>query len=711
MSYLFILGFISILGQVVLLRELSVASYGVELVYTLALGIWLLSTACGTMFQRTKHSPLSTFRISLLFAIFSICLPLDVAFIRSVRLLFGGLPGAYLPFHVQIASTCASLLPIGWILGTLFRWTAREFIAANGSLALAYVIESIGGIAGGLCATFLMKFGFPNFVLAMMCALAALGPSFTGTAGKNWKRLRFASLIVLACQMLLVWKAPLIDRAMTSWTHPNLVTSYDSPYSRITVTYLDGQVSVFENDALLFDSESTRAEVFVHLAALQHPGPERVLVLGGGVEGTIYEILMHSPSRVDYVELNPAMLRIVPPNLPPHIQKSLGTGKVRIIQADPRQFLNHALSYDLILVGMPEPSSGQANRFYTMEFFRQCRAKLNRGGILAFSLQSSENFWTPHLTRRMVGIYRAAKLAFPAVLFVPGSTNIVICAAQALTEDPRILANRLSARNIETRTVSAAYLRYLFTNDRLAEVTQTLESGIAPVNSDVHPICYQYTVMIWLSKFLPAVRTWDFAYFDFGGSRGIVWLLALSLPALCLSNARWPIRRAMLMAVAGFAGMALETVLLLHFQTKSGILYQDIGLLLTGFMGGLALGAYGVERLTRNPSKSVGYVLLGSFALLSAAVGWNIKSGSGSGLWTCLGSLALTGFLVSGLFAYASLRDGKDQIEAITPLYAADLIGGCLGSILATLVLAPMAGMAATVHLLIPFLMLSALLL
>ena len=98
---------------------------------------------------------------------------------------------------------------------------------------------------------------------------------------------------------------------MTSWTHPNLVETRDTPYSRITVLSREGQTSVFENDALLFDTEGTRAEEFVHLAALQHPNPKNVLVLGGGIEGTVREVLLHSPESVDYVEQNPALIRIV----------------------------------------------------------------------------------------------------------------------------------------------------------------------------------------------------------------------------------------------------------------------------------------------------------------------------------------------------------------------------------------------------------------
>jgi CBS domain containing-hemolysin-like protein len=80
---------------------------------------------------------------------------------------------------------------------------------------------------------------------------------------------------------------------------------------------------------------------------------------------------------------------------------------------------------------------------------------------------------------------------------------------------------------------------------------------------------------------------------------------------------------------------------------------------------------------------------------------------------SCL--LAATGFLVAGIFAYASLYPAKqgitrppasledsksrgieDQKNVISPLYSADLIGGCLGSLLCSLILIPLAGMDIT---------------
>jgi hypothetical protein len=58
--------------------------------------------------------------------------------------------------------------------------------------------------------------------------------------------------------------------------------------------------------------------------------------------------------------------------------------------------------------------------------------------------------------------------------------------------------------------------------------------------------------------------------------------------------------------------------------------------------------------------------------------------------------LAIAVFLVAGIFAYASLHEIKDQRIIISPLYSADLIGGCIGSLLGSLILIPLAGMDVT---------------
>ncbi|MDX9746712.1 MAG: hypothetical protein RBU31_09255, partial [Syntrophales bacterium] len=97
---LFIVGLISILGQVALLRELNVALYGVELFYILALGVWLLWSAAGTWIG-SRTNVAAAWTMPALFLLWAVILLLDVFFIRGSRVLFAGVPGAYLPFYQQ----------------------------------------------------------------------------------------------------------------------------------------------------------------------------------------------------------------------------------------------------------------------------------------------------------------------------------------------------------------------------------------------------------------------------------------------------------------------------------------------------------------------------------------------------------------------------------------------------------------------------------
>ena len=698
------IGMISILGQVVLLRELNVAFYGIELIYLIALGIWLFWTAAGALIGRRIHFPSHT-HLTLLFIIFGITLPLDIMFIRSGRLLFGGVPGAYLSFLQQVMITVISLLPAGLLSGLLFQWAAKMYVTGGRTTAIAYAVESAGGVVGGMAATLFLTWGIQNLTIAVACSLAAVSTPLILLRDTKISPLKWAVMILAGIFLLALWRAAPMDTQMTAWNHPNLLESRDSPYGRITMTRLSGQISVFENDALAFETEGVEAEYFCHLSALQHPNPQHVLILGGGIEGNVHEILQHAPKRIDYVELNPIMLNMALQHLPHTTRNSLGAPNVRVTFADPRGFLRESGMYDLLLVGMPEPTSGQANRFYTREFFEQCALKLRPGGILAFRLRSAENLWTLPMTRRTVSIYRALDAVFPEVLFLPGTTNIVTASREPLPRAPEIMSRRLLDRKITTRIVSPNYIRYLFTNDRFFEIENLLKREGAPPNTDVRPVCYQYAFTIWLSKFFPHIGLIDFSSLM---ERNVVkpplsLLLWISLPLVFLLSRFLPVcRRVVLVFVAGFLGMVVETVLMLYYQMKYGVLYQDIGLMLMSFMAGLALGAMIVNRVMArmiNKERLARWYAVGllvGFCLLCMVIATKITMSASLSLVQTTGFLLTAGLLVAGIFAYTSLHGIEAQKSVISPLYAADLFGGCLGSLLGSLFLIPVLGMDAT---------------
>jgi len=714
---LFNIGLISLLSQVILLRELAVAFYGVELIYIFAMGIWLFFTAAGAMLSRYRIATAGA--ITGAFLCLAILLPLDVLFIRASRLLFSGVPGAYLPFYQQLIVPVLALFPVGLLTGFLFPLAAAIYIdkkplkgMADGhikrpqrTLALAYGIESLGALAGGILSSLFLKFHLPLLAATLLGSVfIALTPLiFLKKIGRGWKLVP----VVAVCGLVALGWTSWIDRKTIAWNHPHLVESKDTAYGRITVTGLSGQAAVFENDVLSFETEGMEGETFAHLTALQHPHPRQILLLGGGMEGIVESLRQHSPEKIDVVELNPSMVQMIARHMPPQRQSALNTPPVHLIFADPRAFLHHGDAYDLILVAMPEPASGQTNRFYTGEFFQACAARLRPGGIVGLRLRSAENIWPPPLMYRMTSIYGALKSVFPHVLFLPGTTNIVTAAATPLADEASPLIERWHSRQISARLVRPPFISYIFGNDRFQEIRNVLQKTDVSINSDISPACYRYTLQIWLSKFFPRASFWD---------------LTLPLPAVLISltaiagafflSRSNPLMRRMFMAgVAGFCGMTLQSILLLHYQVKDGALYQDIGLLIACFMAGLALGAILLPRRLALPERSWGGGLLGMFFSLTILIYFLLIRDSGTGLLLMSFLLAFTGFFTGALFAYASLADVTEGHSLISPLYAADLIGGGSGAILGGLLLIPATGLAFPIQIVSALLLLSFLIL
>ena len=691
---LFAVGAIALLAQVVLLRECQVAFFGSELVLVLGLGAWLLGGAAGAAAGRGARAPGATAVRRLLVAL-GLLLPLGVVLARGVRILFGGVPGAYLPFGRQLAALALCLVPVAFLLGLLFRWTARGFIAAGRSAAAAYALESAGGLAGGLLATLLPALGLQNWDLALLGGIAAFAAAWPGSRAS-----REAAATGLFLAFVLLVAAPAFDRGLTRWSHPDLLATRDTPYGRVTVTGRLGQVAVFEDDALAYESQGTAAEEFVRLAAIQRDTTGRALVLGGAAQGLVAEVLACGATRVDDVELDAGALALVTPWMTGPARRALADPRVRVVPGDPRRFLAHAGAYDLILVGLPEPESGRTNRCYTREFFAACSRRLAPRGVLALRLRSAENLWTPVLARRAASVHRALAEVFPATVVLPGTTNLLLASRAPLERDPAALGARLVAGAAGARLVTPAYVRYLYTNDRFAEIARRLADTPARANRDDRPVCYQTTMMLWLARFFPGLARLDLPDADTATLARAPWAWAAALLlglAFRLGRRRAAPRRALIAGAAGAAGMLLESALLLRYQTRSGVLWQDLGMLLTAFMAGLALGAAALERVTRpGPRRLAGALTFSALAALGLASALLMRTGAGGGLAGSTALLFAGGLLVAAAFAGAVLGGDPDAGAVIGPAYAADLVGGCAGALVAGLAAIPMLGLPAT---------------
>jgi spermidine synthase len=691
MIWLVATGLVTLWGQVVLLRELIVAFYGSELVVLLALGGLMLSTAAGALLRRSLRPPPEA-AVGMAFLAFAAALPLLVVLLRGLRVLFGGVPGADLPLGHQLGGLALSLLPFGLLAGLLFQRSAARFIEAGGTPGRAYALESLGALAGGLVVTALVAVGVQNLAATLLCAIAASVVACTVGSLTPLARRALSWSVVVALATALALSSGL-DRRLTGLNLPGLLAARDTPYGRTAVTGRLGQVAVFVDGALVADSQGTSAEAFVHIAALECAMPRRVLLLGGTAEGLSAEVLKHAPERVELVEMDRRAQVLVEPLLPQGYRAAISDPRVTVHFADPRRYLGRGGTYDLVLSAAPEPASGQANRFYTREFFALVRAHLSEGGVFAFRLRSAENLWSEALAARNESVLRALRGAFPHVLVLPGAEDLVLASPSPLARDPGLLVARLGERRVETRLVTPPYIAYMLTNDRVAGAEHILSRTRAPENTDSRPACYPCTLLLWLARFFPSLGS--------SAPRGDLPLPWLAVPPLALAALSLAARKrralglTLFVAASGFSGMVLEGALLLSYQTRCGALYQDLGVLLTCFMGGLALGAWAADGPPggRGTGRGVGLTVAActtAVALLCIlATGREIPFGRAVTGLLLLGA----GACVGGAFAWAG-RGGEGSAPRRTAaLYAADLAGGCLGALLGSALYLPFAGL------------------
>jgi spermidine synthase len=680
-AVLLLVGFLSILAQVVLLRELAVSFFGSDPVFLLSISIWMIWTGVGALLGRWGRSE-GPRAVATAFSLLGISIPLTVVLARGARILFRSTPGAYLPLERQAAALALTLAPCGLLLGYLFVRAARAHAARGGRFAAAYGIESAGSAIAGLASTALFAAGFSAIGASLgLGALSLFAASFFARMGPAFRFVcRVAGAAALA---LFLFLGRDLDRATLRWNFPFLLASRDSPYARVTVTGREGQVEIFESGALSYESGGTDDEELVHTALLQLDRVGSVLLVGGGATGAASEVRKHRPDSIEVIETDRVLLDVADEFLAGATGPARRAPGVRFVVEDGRRALRERRGpYDAVLVRMPEPEGGAANRFYTREFFADCARVLRPGGVLAFRLASAEQVWTAPLERRNGSVYRALASVFPGVVVLPGTSNVFLASDRPLSTDPGILARRHEERSLDARLIIPSYLAYLYTNDRFASVNRTLRCSTAPANSDGRPISYSFTVLRWLSRFhrpLAGVKT-----------PGTAWFAAplLFAGALLLLGRRSPaVSDLLAVALAGFAGIVVEFAILLRFQTASGLLYLSIGLLLAGFMAGLALGPIPGRRAAG--VRGGGRLLLLALALHAALSALLFRwSGAGS-LLVSLPWIACGGTVVGAVFSCAAEK-GRAGGGA---LYAADLIGGSAGALIGTLLLLPVLGM------------------
>jgi spermidine synthase len=693
------LGVSAVMTQLVLMRELLGAFSGNELVFGISLGSWLLLTGAGTWLGRLPvrlKDPARALVVGLvLVAIIPLVQVVAVRVLRDVVFLRGAAVGV----TGTVLGCLALLFPFCLVSGALLTLACalldRRVARGEGASALGrvYVADSLGSIGGGILFSFVLVPWLDHF--ALLCFPAALNLLLAIVlAGHFRRRLLLASTVIIALGLtahVLLIDADGITTAIQHWGQPTVFRA-NSPYGRLVVTDDSGQLTFYENGVPVISTHNIdQVEETVHYAMSQRPDARQVLLLGGGVAGTAREILRYGVGGVTYVEIDPLIIAAGRQFLP----ENLADARIRTVATDGRRFVQRTDErYEVVIVDVPDPSTSQLNRFYTAEFYAEVRRILKPDGVLAFALGHYENYVSPGLARLLASAHRTLRLSFGQVRMIPGGRVFFLASDGPLSLD---IAARLEQRGLATKLVNRHYLDAMLAPDRLADLDRAVAQP-ADINTDFNPALYYYHLHHWLSQFtertvLPSGKV-------LGG--GLLLLLAAGLLGL----------RAVprVIFAAGFAAAALEVVLLLGFQVLYGSLYRQVGLVVTAFMAGLAVGAWRANRkVEREATAGVSparllLLLSGAIAGLAALLPLILPqlgrldalTGSAlSGQGIVLLLTFLLAALVGGQFPLAGATGSGAAAATASRLYTADLAGAALGALLVSALLIPLLGVTA----------------
>jgi len=712
----------TMVSQVLILRELLVLAQGQELKLALGLWCWLFWAGAGSLLGGrllARSSPSLTYLGGLLFLL-GLLLPATILMTRALPSL-APLPwGQSLPPGTTLLIFLLLLAPFGLASGYFFPCACQALTASSpgGNIGRVYYLET-GGAALGVCLLQLFLVGrYANLGLSvgtgLFLALSAWGLARPQAPGAR----RGAALGLLLLGAAFFFLQPLEGLSRRwQWPGRQVAANVDSPYALLTATREAEQYSFFANNLWYFTHpDPLTAEYQVQLGLLQHPQPRRVLLLGGGVAGLVPEILKTSTiTRLDYVELDPQLVRLVQGLLPAAASGLAQDPRVHIIYQDARRYLETATSqYDVILMALPGPQNAQLNRYYTREFFQVVLRRLESQGVFSFSLTGAGTSLHPLRAAYLALASHTLGQVFPEVLVFPGERVHFFGTPTpgTLVADPERLLGRLQERHLNLRYVREYYLLHDLSPPRLEYLRRILSRQPPEVNTDLNPRCYFYDLVLsGIQEGMPLKEV--FLYLR-GLPAFIPWA-ALGLGTVLLGalvrRRRGPLYLYQVL-VMGLGTMALEIVVLILYQVHLGYLYRQMGILIAAVMGGMAAGGAVGARLADRPQAGVrlAALLQGGLAGLAVLLALLLPRVSGMALpaWETLTQagyalvLAAAGFGGGGIFAlsaglWAQARPGAGARGGV--LYAADLLGATLGTLGVSLLVLPVWGILPALYL------------
>ncbi len=711
-------GFGAAVGQVAALRALLGFCGGDELAAGLALSGWLLWTAAGgwlsgAALRRVEAAKAGAWclvgmGLGLLWALVWTSLAGKALGVGAGEAV--GLGDAALAAFTAVGPFCV-------FSGVGFAAFWAVLSAGGKSAWRAYAAEAAGAAFGGAFAYVAAMWGWRPIASMAVCACVLGAAAFAWSrvrAGSGFRAAGYAGAALAVAGLGALAAQGRISHALDVWRYgPDVLAAADTPYNSLSVTGREGQVSFFANGEWLFTwPDAQSAEYGAHPAMLQHPAPGRVLLLGGS--NLLEEILRHPGVRhVDVVERDAGVMRLAGRYAGAGYARALEDGRVATHDEDPAAFTRETKGpYDVVILTAGEPRSAQANRLYTVEFFRRVKEILAPDGVFAFTVPAEAAALGPGRRMLLGALYDSLRAVFSKVLVLPGEGAAFLAReCGAFVDAPEALAAELAKRGI-----SPAYYQEYFIFDHVSPVRAAMlrkrlardENG-ERLNTDFEPVCFLAALAMWAQTLSPALKQaylsalcvpqWVF-WAVFGAAGALAALPCLRSPKNGVPYGAFAILSSV--AGAGCAQMASGMGLMLGFQILKGDLYGSLACIVGAQMAGMACGALTAAPVldrVHSPLRPL-LGLQGLMALAPAGVWAFLRlsqvSGNVAPVAAFAALAALTGALGGLHFCLAAAcLPGQAKGAAGGRVYAVDLFGAACGTLILTLGVMPLFGLRA----------------
>jgi spermidine synthase len=538
-------GLQAIVTQSLLVREALVLMFGSEFAWGVVLFAWLLGVAIGGAIggwasERTRRPDLA---LAVVLMLLSAAACAELWIFRGARAWLGVGVGELMPLSKTAVAAVLFITPASALIGIAFPLACRatgerpalalragtaealptptslaggrrydELPHGAGPLADVYALESVGSLIGGAAFSFWAVEHLAPIETALVCAALTAAAS-AALMATNRRRASAVGLALAAAVAagLGTLKGHDLDAGLIQRRWQTIAPGYElcaeaeSRYQNLAVgrraeqftLYCDGHVAADFPDPYTFVP-------LAHFWMCQHPDPQRVLILGGGAEGLLAEVLRHPVERIDYVEPDPKQIELIAPFLTDADRAALRDPRVTVHHVDARYFIKTQRgAFDLVIARLPEPTSALRSRFYTDEFLGELRRAMAGRAVLCMTAAAAPTDLPAECAGYLASVRAVLHRHFPRILVGWGDPAQILAATGdgLVSLDPAELMSRYERRGVASPLFDPLWFAgatdWLDQEKVAARAEQLDDAGPVEISTDLRPIIYVQRLALW----------------------------------------------------------------------------------------------------------------------------------------------------------------------------------------------------------------------